>query len=62
MSQNQTAQNIADKLPGMVDKMTPEGDASALSGAGAGAGAKAKSMVQGVTDKLSGGGDNPRPM
>lgn len=60
VSQQQAAQNIADKLPGVVDKMTPEGDSSALSGVGA----KAQSMVKGVTDKLGGGGGGnpPRPM
>lgn len=57
-SQQQAAQNIADKLPGMVDKMTPEGDASALSGVGS----KAQSMAQGAADKMRGGGDTPRPM
>jgi uncharacterized protein YidB (DUF937 family) len=36
VSQQQAAQNIADKLPGMVDKMTPEGDQSALAGARSG--------------------------
>lgn len=36
VSQRQAAQNIADKLPGMVDKMTPDGDQSALTGARSG--------------------------
>src|SRR5579859_5303643 len=53
-SQQQAAQNIADKLPGMVDKMTPEGDASALSSVGS----KAQSMAQGAADKMR-GGDTP---
>jgi uncharacterized protein YidB (DUF937 family) len=52
MSQDQAAQNIADKLPGMVDKMTPDGDQSALSGMTS----KAGSAVSDVTGKLGMGG------
>jgi uncharacterized protein YidB (DUF937 family) len=51
VSQQQAAQTIADKLPGMVDKMTPEGNAGSL----AGVGSKAQSMMQGATDKMRGG-------
>ena len=48
VSQQQAAQNIADKLPGMVDKMTPEGDQSALTGA--------RSGMQGMESGMQGGG------
>jgi uncharacterized protein YidB (DUF937 family) len=58
VSQQQAAQTIADKLPGMVDKMTPEGDAGAL----AGVGSKAQSMAQGAAGKLGGGGNPSKPL
>jgi len=55
MSQQQAAQNIADKLPGMVDKMTPDGDSSALSGLSS-MGGSAGSAARGVAGKLGMGG------
>lgn len=58
MSQDQAAQNIADKLPGMVDKMTPDGDQSALSGltSSSGSAGSAGSAVRDVAGKMGMGG------
>jgi uncharacterized protein YidB (DUF937 family) len=42
VSQQQAAQNIADKLPGMVDKMTPDGDAAPITQGMASAGSAAR--------------------